>query len=188
MDLREILGKLADRQVEGLMIHEQMSDLFDLLNLHGYKRWNEYRFIEEAVNMKLTKRFCISTTNKLALTSNIIDPKGLPQTFFDKSRSDIDNKLAIVRGAFEKLSSWESETLKILNELYIMAQQRKAGEVAQFIMESIKHVSEELKYINRELQTLKDVTSIDIIIDKQSSLHDCYKDKLNTPINKLQKI
>lgn len=188
MGITEILGKLADRQVGGLMIHEGMSDLFDLLNLHGYKRWNEYRFLTEGVNMRLTKRFCISITDKLADTNDITDPKGLPKSFLGKSRKDITNKLDIVRGAFEKLSDWEAGTLKLLNDLYVSSQQVKAGEVAQFIMGNIKHVSQELKYINRELQTLRDVSNLDVIIDKQNYMHDEYKNKIKDIGAKLFKI
>lgn len=185
MEIIEILGKLADRQVGGMMIHEQMADLFDLLNLHGYKRWHEYRFVEESINMRLTKRFCVATTDKIALTSDITDPKGLPSIFINKLRKDITGKLDIVKGAFEKIATWEKDTLKLLNDLYISSQQIKASEVAQFIMQSIKHVAEELKYINRELQTLRDVSNLDIIIDKQDKMHDEYKDKLKSIINKL---
>lgn len=185
MYITEILGKLADRQVGGLMIHEQMADLFDLLNLHGYKRWHEFRFIEEGINMRLTKRFCISMTESLAVTSDVSDPRGLPSTFLNKKRQEITNKLEIVIGAFEKIKSWEEETLILLNSLYISSQQIKAGEIAQFIMTNIKHVADELKYINRELQTLRDVSNLDIIIDKQDKIHENYRNKIKDVTEKL---
>lgn len=188
MEINEILGKLADRQVGGMMIHEQMADLFDLLNLHGYKRWHEYRFLEESINMRLTKRFCVAVADKIALTSDITDPKGLPSIFINKLRKDVSDKLDIVKGAFEKIATWEKDTLKLLNDLYISSQQIKAGEVAQFIMQSIKHVAEELKYINRELQTLRDVSNLDIIIEKQDKTHDEYKDKIKSITEKLYNI
>lgn len=180
MEINEILGKLISRQIIGVANHEQMANLFDLLNLHGYKRLNEFRFFEESSNLRKAQRFCISITDKLAILEEMTPPKGLPDTFLNKSRKDIgkETKYEIVKSAFEKSKTWEEGTLKLLNELYISSQQIKAGEVAYFIMRNIEDVTKEIKNINRELQIIRDVSNLDVLIERQNEIHEKYKEKL----------
>lgn len=179
MEINEILGKLISRQIIGIANHEQMSNLFDLLNLHGYKRLNEFRFFEESINLRKTQRFCVSITDKLAILEEMTPPKGLPNTFLNKSRKDIDKeqKYEIVKSAFEKSKIWEEGTLKLLNDLYISSQQIKAGEVARFVMCMIEDVTKEIKYINRELQLIRDVSNLDVLLERQNEIHEKYKEK-----------
>ena len=42
MTCEEIFQTINDRQIQALMFHDEMSDLYDFLGLYGFKRWHLY--------------------------------------------------------------------------------------------------------------------------------------------------
>jgi hypothetical protein len=44
MTVEEVFKSIAERQLQGLMMHEDLANYYDFLNLHGYKKCQEYHF------------------------------------------------------------------------------------------------------------------------------------------------
>ena len=47
MTCEEIFTNLAEHQIKGMMVHEQLANYYDFLGLPGYRNCHEYHFMKE---------------------------------------------------------------------------------------------------------------------------------------------
>lgn len=164
------------------MIHEQMSDYYDFLNLHGFKRCHEYHAKCEMKNMRKLHRYYLNHFNKLIEEERIEDPSVIPNDWYRYTRQEVDatTKRNAVRDGIEKWVAWEHETKDLYESMYI--ELIDLGEVAasEALSCFIKDVDRELKWAERSHINLVSADySISYIMGLQDYWHDWYKKRMH---------
>ena len=181
MEVSEIYKTLSSHMVKGVMIHEQMSDYYDFLNLHGYKRCHEYHAKKEFRAMRKLHRYFINHFNKLIEEEIIENPDVIPSSWYRYSRQEVDanTKRNAVKSGIEKWVAWESETKDLYEKMH--KELMEIGEVAAANKLScyIHDTDCELKWAQRKhIDLLTSDYSIGYILGEQDHLHDWYKRKM----------
>lgn len=180
MTVEDIFKKLDAHIIKGLMYHEQMADYFDFLNLHGYKRLHECRYLEESAVMRSLHRYYVNHYNKLLPESAIENPKSIPMSWYNYSRTDVSpaEKKKFIEQAFDSWVNWESETKELYQHAY--SELCEIGEIAAAckIKEMLSDVDMELKKACRMMLNLKMVDyDLSTIYLCQDEMHETYKEK-----------
>lgn len=176
----EIFQKISDRQIEGMMLHAQLADYYDFLNLRGFKRMHEYHFLCEAVEMRGLHRYYINHYNMLLVGSHPGKASMIPDSWYAYTRQQVtsDVKRRSVREAMLKWLGWERESKACYERWY--RELCDLGEIAaaQKIGNLVCAVDQELKYADR-LCIDMDSTGYDLtyIAIMQEALHDHYDEK-----------
>ena len=179
MTIEEIFSKLSAHGVEGMMIHAQLSDYYDFLNLHGYKRLHEYHFIAETKAHRKLQRFFINRYNKLIPDSRIDSSSVIPETWYKYTRQEVDKstKRSAIEKGFSEWLKWETETRKLYNDMYIELDDMGEITAAEFVCDMLRQVDKEIKYAERKKMELEAVDyDMVFIAEKQHKLHDKYKE------------
>lgn len=181
----QIFAKIIQHMIKGLMVHEQMADYYDFLNLQGYKRCHEYHCIVEACNYRKTCRFFINYYNKLVPELPVENPKVIPANWTGYTRQDVDmsTKRNAVKKGIEMWCDWEKETKQLYEKSYKELMEIGDIKAAKFVEELICDVTHELKKIYRYSLNLKAVDyDIVYIVESQDKQHKKFK-KLTEQFN-----
>ena len=180
MTIEEIFRSISSHMTKGVMIHEQMADYYDFLNLHGYKRCHEYHGKCEMKNLRHLHRYFINHFNRLIKEDPIENPDSIPSSWYRYTRQEVDTntKRSAVKSGIEKWVSWEKETKDLYEKMYQEAMSIGEVAAAKKIGCFICDVDKELKWAER---THLDLMTVDYdmgyILSKQQYLHDKYKGK-----------
>jgi hypothetical protein len=176
-----IFNEIVTHQIEGVMFHDDCANLFDFMDLHGFKRQSEYHAMSEFAEMRGTNRYAINHLNSIPSGQGanryreIIPSSWRNATRFDVNENDRKNK---VREIFTAWRDWEKSTkdfyqlkFKELTELDAIASANKVNEL-------IKKVDDELKEAERcWLKWNASGWDMSLMIDKQMAIHDKYEEK-----------
>lgn len=181
MTVEDIFRKLSAHMIKGVMLHEQMANYYDFLNLHGYKRCHEYRTLEEMCGLRKLHRYYVNHYDRLIPEDKVDDPEAIPASWYKYARQDVDitTKKNAVRLGIDKWVEWEIETKdlyqKMYKELMDLGEVASANKIACWVVD----VDKELKHANRKAITLKSVDyNLDYVCMEQDELHDKYKKKI----------
>ena len=180
MTVEEIFKGLSVHNLKGVMIHQNMSDYFDFLNLKGYKRLQEHRAKEEMKSYRKLHRYYLSKYNKLIPEDKFDAPEIIPADWYKHTKQEVDTntKRTSVKTAFNKWVEWEKETLDLYQKMYSELVGLGEIETSLEIGKCIKNVSEELEKARSMKINLDSLDyAIDCIIDEQQYYHDLYKSK-----------
>lgn len=180
MTVEEIFKGLSERKLRGIMTHEYYTDYFNFLNLHGYKRMQEYHAKHEMKGFRKLHRYYIDHYNKLVPDTKFENEEYIPASWYQYTRQDVDtnSKRNAVKTAFDKWEAWEAETKKYYEQMY--KELFDIGEIAsaETVAKMIEDVDDELKWVQRKrLDLMSADYDIDYILDEQSYYHDFYKGK-----------
>ena len=181
MTVEEIFRDLSAHMVKGVMIHEQLADYYDFLNLHGYKRCHEYHSKCEMKYMRKLHRYFINHYNKLIEENPIENPDVIPSSWYRYKRDEVDvnTKRNAVKAGIEKWVAWETETKTLYEQAYIDLLDLGEVAAAKKIACYVCAVDRELKWAQRKHINLVTADySISYILGEQDYLHDWYKDKM----------
>ena len=181
MTVDEIFGALSAHFIKGMMLHDQMANYYDFLQLRGFKRCHEYHFKAESCSYRKLNRYYLNHYNKLIPEVRVDDPKVIPENWYKYSRIDVDmnTKKNAVRNAMDKWVSWETETKETLEQMYCELLDLNEIATAVFIQDFIKDVDCELKWAERKQLDLMSVDyDMTYILDKQDKMHDKFKSML----------
>lgn len=181
MTVPEIFKEISAHMIYGIMFHAQQADMYDFLNLRGYKRMSEYHLFCEMKYMRKLHRYYLNHFNKLIEEAEVENPNVIPMSWYGYSRQDVDTntKRTSVRTGIESWVDWEINTKEMYQDMY--KELMEAGEVAAAKMIScfVHDVDKELKSAQRQHINLKGVDySISYILSEQDRIHDCYKAKM----------
>lgn len=176
----DIYSMLNTHMITALMLHDQMADLYDFLNLHGFKRLHEYQHIAESIERRKLKRYVLNHHNMLLMDENVENPKIIPMEWYDYNRFDVTPQVReqSIRKSFQRYREWESNT----KEMYASAcraffENGRAAD-AEYVTCLLKDVDTELKCLERlELELECCGYDITYILTIQSELHKKYKEK-----------
>lgn len=152
MDSGEIFSRIATRQINGVMFHEELSNFFSFLGLSGYKRQQENRCADEYLSYRRTLSCYMAVCNRLVMTGNVERQQTIPDSWYNHAQNDMDpeTERKAVKEAFTRWTDWERETKKIFEELLPSLQSELL--LRSHLEELIKDVTEELS--NAELQKM----------------------------------
>lgn len=182
MTVSEIFGSIIKHMIEGFMIHEELANYYDFLNLKGYKRCHEYHYYCESKAYRKLYSYYVNHYNKLVQHDDPEAPHSIPMNWFNHERKDVDvsTKRSAVKTAVEAWVSWESETKDFYQKMF--SELMKIDEIASAkkVMCLICDVNKELKMAENRLLTLKTVDyDISYILQEQHALHAKFKAKIN---------
>lgn len=177
---RTIFMNISTRQIQALMFHGKLADLYDFLGLMGFKRLHEYQYLVESAGMRGIHRYYINHHNKLLEDDSINDPDVIPKEWIRYTRFDVTPQVRkqATEKSFEQYQQWETET-KMIYEGYAK-QLLENGFVADYnkVMSLVKDVDQELKTLDRLIIELKSVSYDPIYLATiQNKIHECYREK-----------
>ena len=180
-DCREIFTKIISRQIEALMFHDKMSDLYSFLGLSGFKRMHEYQYFAESAEFKETKKYFMKHHNMLLEENQIEAKKYIPSDWLNYDRFDVTPQIKrqYTEKTFEEYKNWEKQTKWLYESLYQELMQAGAVEDAWFVEDLICDVSCELKCLEKICIKLKSTDfNMMYIYEIQSDIHEKYKKKM----------
>lgn len=180
MTVNEIFSEVLNNILEGVMLHEQLANYFDFLNMHGFKRLHEYHYLDENINMRSVKRYYINHFNMLPPIETAENPNIIPANWYNYTRQQVDSatKKTAIKNGFTAWQAWETKSKKVYEKAY--SDLCDIGEIAAAckIKELICDVDCELKGADRmhiKLEAIAyDLNTITLMQDK---LHEKYKEK-----------
>ena len=182
VNVEEIFSTLSAHMAKGLKIHNQLSNAFGFLNLHGYQKCHEYHFYEESNSYRDLNNFYIDNYNKLIVEEIEEKVDIIPSNWYKHIKDDVDTntKRAAIRDLFKTWIDWEKETKTLLEKDYKDLYELNEIYGALKIAELITDVSNELKDAHNQFINLDSIGyDISLIIDKQDELYKEYHDKIN---------
>lgn len=186
MTVEEIFTKLSTHMIKGFMLHENLANYYDFLNLGGYKRCHEYHMMKEMCSYRSLCRYYINNYQKLIPEEHFDNPEVIPESWYKYRRGDVDpsTKRSAVMTGLTKWVEWERETKRFYQEMY--TELLNLGEIASAskIQEFVLDVTCELKKAERYWLN-KEATSYDMneIVAEQKTKHDKYKKKLEKELH-----
>lgn len=180
MGVNEIFSEISKTQVQGMMLHNDMADYYDFLDLHGFKRMHEYHFLKEAAAMRGVHRYFINHYNMLMDEPALQAEYHIPKTWHGKVRQNVDGsaKKTAIKNSIEKWADWERHVKTFYEEKYSELCSMNEIAAAMKVKSLIADVDQELKGVDRlhiELASIE--YDLPYIFYMQDSLHESYKDK-----------
>lgn len=180
MTVSEIFSDVLNNVLEGVMLHEQLTNYFDFLNMHGLKRLHEYHYLDESANMRGLKRYYINHYNMLPPVETVENPNVIPANWYNYRRQQVDSatKKNAIQNGITLWNDWERKSKKVYEKAY--SDLCEIGEIAAAckIKELVCDVDGELKNADRlaiKLETIGyDLNTITLL---QDELHEKYKKK-----------
>lgn len=168
---------MAAHMVEGLMIHDQLSQAFCYLRLYGYEKIHLHQYEDESRDYKDIARYYILRKGRPVSIGRVNDPGILNQSWFSTLSQDVrpSTKKQIVEDCFKRWVSWEEDTKCLYQKLYSEA--LSIGEVsdAAKILDHAIEVDEELVKARDVLFRLESVDfDLVVINDEQTSVYDLF--------------
>ena len=181
MTVEEIFKRLSSHMIEGVMLHDQMSDYYDFLSLREYKRCHEYHAYKEMRGMRCLHRYFINHFSKLIEEDNIPNPNVIPSSWYRYTRQEVDvnTKRQAVKQGIEKWVAWETDTKALYQQMYHELMDLGEVAAAKKIACYICDVDRELKYAQRKhINLVAADYSMGYILGEQDHLHDWYIKKM----------
>ena len=183
MSCHELYAMMSERMLVALMFHNDMSDYFNFLGLHGFECIHEYQYHEESISRRHLKREYLDIHNKII--KEHFEPEYfedvIPTDWSKYTRMDIDKSVIpkFVKSSIEKYKDWEEETKEMYETAYCVAISKGYVVDADIIKDYISCVQSELKKIYRLYEELNCVGFDPVyIVEMQKEIHDCYKEKM----------
>ena len=178
-----VLSEIINHNIEGIMFHSDLTNVFNFLGLKGFKREHLYRTFEEFINLKSLENY---TINHIGYIPSDLESKRpaeiISAPWYNASRfqvNDNDRKVKL-KEIYTKWRDWENETKIMLQGKY--QELLELGAVA-----SSCKVKELIIAVDHELAELEDeyieYTAVgwntEYIISKQKDIKECYMQKMH---------
>lgn len=181
MTIEEVWSNVAQRMIEGLMTHSQLSDYFGFIGLKGFQECHLYHYFEENCNYKKVGDYYLKHYNKLLLDQPFKNPDVIPQDQFQYNRQQVTAEVRkeAIRAAIEKQVYQEKNTKKKYEQCYEALIQLNEIAGAAYLEQYIIDVDNELAEAEQLYLELM-ATDYDIhdIITTQDDVYKKYKKKL----------
>ena len=177
----EIFSALLARQRRALLFHDQWCVIFNFLNLHGFKRLHQYRYLTESKEMLKIQRYYIKQHDRLIKPITVEAVSEIPNDWYGAERSEVTANIIAqhTKRVFQSHIQWESDTLALLRKS--ARELMEQGEVAdyEFVSDMICDVSKELEYAKRLYYKIG-ASGFDVIFleEIQDEIHDKFKEKM----------
>ena len=193
MTIEEIGGLIAQKMLQGTMIHQQLINYYNFLGLKGYQKCHEYHYYEESCAYIDFMSYFINYYNKFLPKysfDSLTAPSIIPQNWYGYKRQDVDTntKRNAVKNGLQKWISWEKEVKHFLQETYTQLINMNEIDLAIHLQKNIESVSEEIKHAELKYLEIK-ATDFDmtLIVSEQECLKKKYKQKITKKKERTEK-
>ncbi len=179
--MENIFARLRERLLEGMVFHDEMAKYFDFLNLRGFMKCHEYHYAEETKGYRELSRYYMGHHHKLIPVLPMQKPDVIPSNWYNATQDqvDISTRQSGIKSAFEKWVKWERETKAIYQDAYLSLIEIGEPAAAEFVLQMVRDVEEELKHAESKHITLESVGyDLISIITRQDNLYEKYKCKI----------
>ena len=150
MTVEEIGSNVIERLLQGDMNHQQFANYYDFLGLQGYKLCHEWHFYEQNCGYRKFISYFIKHYDRLIPVFSLgsfVSPSIIPNEWFNYTRNSLDmnGHRNAVKTGLEKYISWQTETQKFLQEMYVHAMNINEVNLAIKIKQYIKDVEEQIE-------------------------------------------
>lgn len=141
MTLDEIFADISAHMVKGMMLHDELAQVFDFFCLDGYRKMHEHFFYCESRNYREFNKYYVSRKNKLIRHKDPGYASIIPDNWYNYTRQQVDEgtKKNYVREMMSKWVNWERETKKMYErfykELLDMEEVAAASEIYRYIVD-----------------------------------------------------
>ena len=165
MKINEIFQELANHMIQGIALHQELTNYYDFLHLQKYKKNHEHHYFEESKGYMKLYHYYIEHYNKLIEVQNKDKINIIPSLWYKHKREDIDMQLKqqSVENAMQIWINWERETKKFYQKKYQELIQLGEVGAAIFLQSYICDVEKELKCAENEDLNLK-ATNYDMVM------------------------
>lgn len=147
MTREEVFHNVAERVINGMMLHSELADYYCFLCVPKFADMHEDRYCDESKMYRQICRFCLTTHNRLITAPQFTYESVIPPTWYKYDRFEIDTS-TIRNGAkrgFETWVEWEKETKKVYEKMYSELLSMNEIDSAEEVKRLVCDVSEELK-------------------------------------------
>lgn len=171
-------NEVLNKQCLGVKYHHEMLEIFSLIDMKGYVKWQEYRLKDETeeeirLQLKYIKKF------KKIFKKEEQKETLLKAAFLTENSYSIDNKRNIIESLFTSWLEWE----KSVCDLYMgCIQWCVLNQCQDYILfsECLKNVHKEKEKLVYHFSKLQDCKyNMSDILEWQEYLYDKYKNKLD---------
>lgn len=181
MSVVDIMQAVIKRKLTGVMFHDDLQTAFDYLNLHGFKREQEYRTMAEFAEFKSLCRYIINRYEVMPCKHADrveVNPSNIQDATSRSGISSVQKKQSI-KWMYETWAEWEAETIEQLENfvtrLVVMEYNADAAKLKQLLLGT----TQEYKYLNRQILEYNDVEwSLHHIYSGQEEIHEHFKEKM----------
>lgn len=174
----EIFERINLQMYEGIVMHSDMRQIYQFLNLDGYAACQDYHYCEEIENQSALQRFYIDTYFKLLPVGEMKRRELIPNSWYKYTSQEVDigTKRNAIKELMGKWIAWEKETKHLYEEMYLELIGIKEIAAALYVSKLVKDVSEELSSAQKSLLDLEAIGfNLDVIIDWQDTIKKKYK-------------
>ncbi len=181
MNIEEIFASIANRLLQGAMVHQELTNYYNFLGLYGYKECHEYHFLEEICNYRKVVSHFMDVYNKFVIETRYENPRIIPESWRALTRYDVDinTKRSAVKNGVEKWITWETETKKFLEQMYHELVDMDEIAAALCLKKCIKGVDKEIIVAQkRYLEDMATDYDLSFIMSKQQCEYQKYRKKM----------
>jgi hypothetical protein len=174
MALHDIFSKLSDRMVGAMMVHTQLTELFNFIDLMPDAKRQKKQFHEESDGLFELEKYAAQHHNLLITSSNPpqVDILNLGMLKQPNDELSPDNKIYLIQYAMKEWIGWEKESKIIYEDAYRSLVDMSEIAAADFVLRYVKDVDKELRDAEL-LYRARDAIDWDLatIYDKQARLN-----------------
>lgn len=183
MNIDEICAAIAQKLLQGSMVHQQLINYYNFLALDGCQACHEYHYYEQSCAYIEFVKYYINHYNKLIPKhsfDSLTSPNLIPDNWYDYKREDMDmnTKRSAVKNGLEKWIEWEKDVKHFLSEMHNELINNNEVALALRLEQNIKDVDQELKIAELKYLQIKS-TDYDMptVISEQRTLKQKYEHK-----------
>lgn len=145
--------------IEGIMLHDQLYQIFLFVRLNKYANVQKERHKEETKARRRLNEYFIKHNNRLIKETGINFGNVIPIEWYDKSRFDfsIDDVRKTAIFAFRTWVQWEKDTKILYEKMYYDLITEHFISDAEHVLDLIKDVSKELNEAEEQMLYLDNV-------------------------------
>lgn len=149
MFCQDALLKMIERQTEGVMYHDGMTDYYAFLHLTVLKDMHHEQTKEELCSLRKAKCLYIKHFGMLPKYS-ATNPNAIPVELMTKTTADIDEESlrVLIKQSLESYLSWERETCEIYKRMAMTFKENMHFVLYREACEMIEEAQKEICKIN----------------------------------------
>lgn len=174
------LTEISHILIENIMRHEQFADMMDFLGCRGFKRIGEYHFLEECAQLRGVHRYAINHCGTIVFEKGAHNPQIIPSSWegVDRHQVDENTRKRYIKQAFYDWLNWEKQTREKYKVAYKELLDSNNVHASEKILSLLNDNESEIKKLERMIIEYDAVDwNMLYIMQQQSKLHDCYKEK-----------
>lgn len=184
MNVEEICAAIAQKLLQGSMVHQQFINYYNFLGLNGYQTCHEYHYYEQSKGYLEFIKYYINHYDKFIpkySLESLNSPKLIPDNWYSYQRKDMDinTKRNAIKNGLERWIDWERQVKNFLQEMCVELVNNNEIALSLKIKQYIKDVDQELEKAElKYLQIKASDYDMSMIISQQKELEKQYKKEI----------